>query len=78
VPYRTPRDTREPPGRNPMSCDHLICARCAGPVVEERCPACRTARAELHGWHFQPGFNVILVTLILALVLAVTLHLSFQ
>ena len=31
-----------------MSCEHLICANCAGPVVEGRCPACRAARAEVH------------------------------
>jgi hypothetical protein len=31
-----------------MSCEHLICAHCAGPVVEGRCPVCRAARAEVH------------------------------
>jgi len=31
-----------------MSCEHLICAQCAGPVVEGRCPACREARAHVH------------------------------
>jgi hypothetical protein len=31
-----------------MSCDHLICARCSGPVVEGRCPTCRSARDEMH------------------------------
>ena len=31
-----------------MSCDHLICARCAYPVVEGRCPTCREARSGLH------------------------------
>ncbi|MFI0418036.1 hypothetical protein C1I98_10780 [Spongiactinospora gelatinilytica] len=32
-----------------MSCDHLICARCAGPVAEGRCPQCRAIRDDLHG-----------------------------
>ncbi|GAA3946402.1 hypothetical protein GCM10023085_30710 [Actinomadura viridis] len=32
-----------------MSCEHLICARCSGPVVEGRCPTCRDARDEVHG-----------------------------
>ncbi len=32
-----------------MSCEHLICARCAGPVADGRCPACRAARSDLHG-----------------------------
>jgi hypothetical protein len=31
-----------------MSCEHLVCAHCAGPVVEGRCPVCREARAQLH------------------------------
>ena len=34
-----------------MSCEHLICAHCAGPVVEGRCPACREARAHVHHGH---------------------------
>ncbi|MDF5751111.1 hypothetical protein [Spongiactinospora sp. TRM90649] len=32
-----------------MSCDHLICAQCARPVVEGRCPVCRAGREKLHG-----------------------------
>jgi hypothetical protein len=31
-----------------MSCEHLICAACAGPVEQARCPVCRAARAEFH------------------------------
>jgi hypothetical protein len=31
-----------------MCCEDLVCARCAGPVAEARCPACRAARATLH------------------------------
>jgi hypothetical protein len=31
-----------------MSCEHLVCAHCANPVVEGRCPVCREARAEMH------------------------------
>jgi hypothetical protein len=31
-----------------VSCEHLICANCAGPVAEGRCAACRASRAELH------------------------------
>jgi hypothetical protein len=34
-----------------MSCDHLICAYCAGPVEEGRCPSCRAARSRLHHSH---------------------------
>jgi hypothetical protein len=32
-----------------MSCEHLVCANCAGPVDEGRCPTCRAAHASLHG-----------------------------
>ena len=31
-----------------MSCEHLVCASCAGPVDEGRCPTCRAAHASLH------------------------------
>jgi hypothetical protein len=31
-----------------MTCDHLVCANCAGPVSEGRCPVCRATRARLH------------------------------
>ncbi len=32
-----------------MTCEHLICAVCAGPVVEGRCGTCRLSRAHVHG-----------------------------
>ena len=31
-----------------MCCEGLICASCAGPVVEGRCSVCRAARDEMH------------------------------
>ncbi|MHB1615096.1 MAG: hypothetical protein ACYCYA_12415 [Actinomycetes bacterium] len=31
-----------------MSCEHLVCAHCAGPVSEGRCPVCRAGRAQFH------------------------------
>lgn len=58
-----------------MSCEHLICARCANPVVEGRCPTCRIARAELHHHHGQtvpPA--LILIALVLLFVLALFLR----
>ncbi|MCD0485080.1 hypothetical protein LO771_22515 [Streptacidiphilus sp. ASG 303] len=30
-----------------MTCDRLVCANCAGPVSEGRCPVCRANRARL-------------------------------
>ncbi|MBA0049518.1 hypothetical protein E0L36_00900 [Streptomyces sp. AJS327] len=31
-----------------MTCDRLVCANCAGPVSEGRCPVCRAQRERLH------------------------------
>jgi hypothetical protein len=54
-----------------MSCEHLICAQCAGPVAEGRCPVCRDARAhvhhESHGLSIQLLMAVLLVLALLAL-----------
>ncbi|CAM5526830.1 hypothetical protein ACSNOH_18285 [Streptomyces sp. URMC 127] len=30
-----------------MTCDRLVCANCAGPVSEGRCPVCRASRERL-------------------------------
>jgi hypothetical protein len=53
-----------------LSCEHLICAQCAAPVVEGRCPACQAARAQLH--HHGSGLSTpltvaALIVLLLAL-----------
>jgi len=51
-----------------MSCEHLICARCAAPVVEGRCPACKLARAQVH--RRAPGLSLpLLLAALLALLL---------
>ncbi|GAB2826563.1 hypothetical protein GCM10027176_33700 [Actinoallomurus bryophytorum] len=57
-----------------MSCEHLICARCAGPVVEGRCAACRAARTEMH----HPGTFGVSPVLIGALLLALTLLIALK
>jgi hypothetical protein len=59
-----------------MSCEHLICAQCAGPVVEGRCPACRAARDHVHHQHFSatPQF-IVAALLALAVVLLLVVHL---
>ncbi len=31
-----------------MTCEHLVCANCAGPVAEGRCPVCRASRDHVH------------------------------
>jgi hypothetical protein len=59
-----------------MSCEHLICARCAGPVVEGRCEACRQARGEIHHSH-EPRYGVplLMLALLAALLVMLALHL---
>jgi hypothetical protein len=54
-----------------MSCEHLICARCAGPVVEGRCEACRAAKGQVH--HPQSRYSVPLLLMILIATLLVML-----
>jgi hypothetical protein len=60
-----------------MSCEHLICASCASPVVEARCPACAAARAQVH--HHGPGLTgpltaAALVALVLVLLILQLTH----
>ncbi len=54
-----------------MSCENLVCAVCAGPVVEGRCATCRTARAHVHQAPFQ--LTPQLVALLIALLTIFTL-----
>ena len=59
-----------------MSCEHLICAQCAGPVVEGRCPACRAARQHVHHSMASPQLIIgIILVLTLLLLVATQLHL---
>ena len=54
-----------------MSCEHLICAQCAGPVAEARCPVCRAAKSDLH--HHSHGSSVPYAVFLLLLAVAVIL-----
>jgi hypothetical protein len=59
-----------------MSCEHLICAQCAGPVAEGRCPACRLSRQHVH--HSGHGFSLPLLlaaALVLVLLSVAAMHL---
>ena len=59
-----------------MSCEHLICAQCAGPVIEGRCPACRAARQDVHHQHSGTTPQLIVAALLaLAVVLLLVMHL---
>jgi hypothetical protein len=47
-----------------MCCEHLVCASCANPVAEGRCPTCRTARAEMHG-SSTPAYSYVVAAVLL-------------
>ena len=56
-----------------MSCEHLICAHCSGPVAEGRCSVCRAAREEFHhhGLSISPQLIIaVALLLLLGLLLA--------
>jgi len=59
-----------------MSCEHLVCAQCAGPVVEGRCQACKTTRAHIHRSQPNFGLPLLLIALVVTLlvILALRLH----
>jgi hypothetical protein len=57
-----------------MSCEHLICARCSGPVVEGRCPTCRNARDRVHRHGPSVPPALILAALVALLFLALILQ----
>lgn len=57
-----------------MSCEHLVCGTCAGPVDQGRCPSCRAARAHVH--HPPAGLTPQLLVLLVALLLVLSLAAS--
>jgi hypothetical protein len=59
-----------------MSCEHLICAQCAGPVVEGRCPACRQAKADVHHAHAGHRIPIIVMAVVLTLLLMLALQVA--
>lgn len=60
----------------PMSCEHLICAQCAGPVVEGRCPACRASRDHVHHHSAASPQLIIAAILVLSVLLLLAMHLA--
>jgi len=59
-----------------MTCDRLVCANCAGPVSEGRCPVCRANRARLEqegGWSssISPAALIALLVTLLAVLVVV-------
>jgi hypothetical protein len=60
-----------------MSCEHLICASCAGPVAEGRCPACRATRQHVHHSHSSVTPQLIIAGILaLALLLVLVTYLG--
>ncbi|MEU4510693.1 hypothetical protein AB0G05_14440 [Nonomuraea wenchangensis] len=55
-----------------MSCEHLVCAQCAHPVIEGRCPLCRANRERMHQHGFA-GLSPALIALLLVVLLFATL-----
>ncbi|MFG2894694.1 hypothetical protein [Streptomyces sp. NPDC048248] len=54
-----------------MTYDRLVCANCAAPVSEGRCPVCRASRERLQhqtGGMFAQLSPVMLVALLIALI----------
>lgn len=49
-----------------MSCENLVCAVCAGPVIEGHCATCRTSRAHFHSGSFPltPQLVALLIALL--------------
>lgn len=62
-----------------MTYDRLVCANCAAPVNEGRCPVCRANRERLQQEGPLGGMSpVALLTLVVLLVAAVSLLAAYQ
>ena len=59
-----------------MSCEQLICAQCAGPVVEGRCPACRASRDHVHQHSGASPQLIIAAILVLSILLLLAMQLA--
>ncbi|GAB2846756.1 hypothetical protein GCM10027074_12130 [Streptomyces deserti] len=57
-----------------MTYDRLVCANCAAPVSEGRCPVCRANRERLQQENFFAGLNpMTLIALLVVLIAALAL-----
>lgn len=60
-----------------MCCERLICAACAGHVVDARCPVCTSARARVHGGAaalYVPEWAAALAVLLVTLAMLLAVH----
>ncbi|MFF2845441.1 hypothetical protein ACFVT5_03790 [Streptomyces sp. NPDC058001] len=56
-----------------MTYDRLVCANCASPVSEGRCPVCRASRQRLEqdgNSNFWSGMNPMMLIALLAVLIA--------
>ncbi|WP_406318428.1 hypothetical protein OHA77_13605 [Streptosporangium sp. NBC_01639] len=58
-----------------MSCEDLVCAGCAHPVAEGRCPMCRANRERMHH-HGLGGMTPALISFALLALFFLTLALK--
>jgi hypothetical protein len=56
-----------------MTCDRLVCANCAGPVSEGRCPVCRAYRERHHRESPFGGLSPVALFSLLLTLIAVAL-----
>ncbi|MEU8731418.1 MULTISPECIES: hypothetical protein [Streptomyces] len=64
-----------------MTYDRLVCANCAAPVSEGRCPVCRANRERLQqeqGGNFLAGLNPTTLIALLAVLIAAVALLAHQ
>ncbi|MGW4271760.1 hypothetical protein ACWEGQ_05225 [Streptomyces seoulensis] len=63
-----------------MTYDRLVCANCAAPVSEGRCPVCRANRERLQQEHdnFFAGLNPMALIALLAVLIAAVALLAHQ
>ncbi|MET9252116.1 hypothetical protein ACGFZL_21065 [Streptomyces sp. NPDC048182] len=62
-----------------MTYDRLVCANCAAPVSEGRCPVCRANRERLQQQEsFFAGLNPVALVALLAVLIAAVALLAHQ
>ncbi len=60
-----------------MCCEHLVCARCANPVADARCPSCRATRDRMHPRQaVLSGPTLVWLVALLALATLLSAHLT--
>ncbi|MEU7424245.1 MULTISPECIES: hypothetical protein [unclassified Streptomyces] len=61
-----------------MTYDRLVCANCAAPVSEGRCPVCRANRERMQQEGFLAGLNPMALIALVAMLIAAVALLAHQ